>query len=77
VEAQPTAEMDPGFRRRIRLTWLTRAVMPRSLKEPVWLFPHCFTHRSDMPSVWRPNRSAQNKLELPSNMLTMSSSDMP
>lgn len=47
--------------------------MPRSLKEPVCELPHCLTHRSDMPSCSRPNLSAQNRFELPSNMLTMSS----
>jgi hypothetical protein len=35
--------------------------------------PHCLTHSSDMPSSL-PNRSAQNRLLLPSNMLTTSSS---
>ncbi len=24
--------------------------MPRSLNEPVWLTPHCLTHRSSIPS---------------------------
>lgn len=74
VEAQPTAEMDPGRSFLMRLTWDTSTVMPRSLKLPVWLLPHCFTHRSLMPSASRPKRSAQNRLLLPSNMETMSAS---
>lgn len=37
-------------------------------------FRTCLTHRSVMPSS-RPKRSAQNRLELPSNMDTMSSLD--
>lgn len=45
--------------------------MPRSLKEPVWELPHCLTHRSFIPISF-PNRSAQNRFELPSNMETMS-----
>ncbi len=69
--------MDPGFILRMRLTWLTSTVMPKSLKEPVWLLPHCLTHKSVIPRVSRPKRSAQNRLELPSNMLTMSSSEIP
>jgi len=81
VEAHPTAEMVdwPSFLSvalRILLTWETRTVMPRSLKDPVWLFPHCFTHRSVIPSMW-PNRSAQNRFEFPSYMLTTSSLSIP
>ncbi len=74
MDAQPTAWTASGRSRRRRLTWDTSTVMPRSLKEPVWLLPHCLTHRSRMPSASRPRRSAQNRLLLPSNMLTMSSS---
>lgn len=70
VEAQPTAWTASGLMERRRLTWETSAVMPRSLKEPVWLMPQFFTHMSDMPS-WRPKPSAQNRLLLPSNMLLM------
>ena len=33
---------------RMWFTCETSAVMPRSLNEPVWLFPHCFTQRSFM-----------------------------
>lgn len=51
MEAQPTACTWSGMILRIRLTWLTSTVMPRSLKEPVWLFPHCLTQRSFIPSV--------------------------
>ena len=51
MEAQPTACTWSGMILRIRLTWLTSTVMPRSLKDPVWLFPHCLTHKSFMPSV--------------------------
>ncbi len=57
------------------LTRLTSTVMPRSLNEPVWLLPHCLTHRSSTPSS-RPKRSAQNRLVPPSSRLTMSSSGM-
>ncbi len=69
--------MEPGLSFLIRLTCETSTVMPRSLKLPVWLLPHCLTHRSDMPSDSRPNRSAQNRLLLPSNMLTTSSLSNP
>ncbi len=34
----------------IWLTALTSTVIPRSLNEPVWLTPHCLTHRSSIPS---------------------------
>jgi hypothetical protein len=77
VDAHPTAVIEPGLSLRMRLTWLTRTVIPRSLKLPVWELPHCLTHRSLMPNDSLPNLSAQNKLLLPSNMLTMSSSEMP
>ena len=33
----------------ICLTALTSTVIPRSLNEPVWLMPHCLTHRSSRP----------------------------
>ena len=53
VDAHPTAASGlPCFL--ILFTWDTSAVIPRSLKEPVWLLPHCFTHRSFMPSTSRP-----------------------
>ena len=51
----------------ICLTTETRTVMPRSLNEPVWLLPHCFTQRSLRPS-WRPRRSAQKRFVPPSYM---------
>jgi hypothetical protein len=73
VDAHPTPAMgrDSGARRR-RFTWLTSTVMPRSLNEPVWEMPQCFTHRSFIPPRWsRPSRSAQNRFELPSNRETM------
>jgi hypothetical protein len=77
VDAHPTAETAEGSRFRMRFTWETRAVIPRSLKDPVWLFPHCFTHRSCIPSLSFPKRSAQNRFEFPSNMDTTSSLEMP
>ena len=51
--------------------------MPRSLNEPVCELPHCLTQRSFIPQTSRPNRSAQNRFELPSNIDTMSSSAIP
>jgi hypothetical protein len=74
VDAHPTACTACGLILRSRFTWLTNTVIPRSLKDPVCEFPHCLIHNSSMPRVSRPNLSAQNRLLLPSNMLTMSSS---
>jgi len=72
VEAQATA--GTRFPRRIiSFTTETSTVMPRSLKLPVWVLPHCFTHRSSTPSCW-PRRFAQNRLVWPSNMETTFSS---
>merc|ERR1719217_43141 len=73
VDAQPTPTMGMP-RLRMWLTCETSAVMPRSLNEPVCELPHCLTHRSDMPRVSLPKRSAQKRFELPSNIDTMSSS---
>src|SRR5438477_9371033 len=53
----------------ICLTTLTRTVMPRSLKLPVWLLPHSLIQRSSRPSD-RPYRFAQNRLVPPSSRLT-------
>ncbi len=77
VEAHPTAESVLRPFLRMRFTCDTSTVIPRSLKEPVCELPHCLTHRSDIPSTSFPKRSAQKRLELPSNMETMSSSSMP
>src|SRR4051812_7692231 len=55
-------------------TTLTSTVIPRSLKEPVWLLPHILTQSSSQPSC-RPYRSAQKRLVPPSSAETMSSSD--
>jgi hypothetical protein len=63
-------------RRIISRTAETSTVMPRSLKEPVWLLPHCFTQRSRSP-MERPYRSAQRRFDPPSAKLTMLSSAMP
>ena len=53
VEAHPTAARGlPCLR--MWFTCETSAVMPRSLNEPVWLLPHCFTQRSFMPRFSRP-----------------------
>lgn len=60
---------------RICCTAETRTVIPRSLKEPVWLLPLSFTHRSGTP-ICSPRRVAWKRLVLPSNMLTMLSSWM-
>merc|ERR1719446_390626 len=76
VLAQPTAEMVLAFIFLILFTWLTKTVIPRSLKLPVWEFPHCLTHKSVIPSIW-PYLSAQNRLEFPSYMLTTSSLLIP
>ena len=73
VLAHPTACTASGFIFLSLFTWLTSTVIPRSLNDPVCEFPHCFTHRSVIPSSF-PNRSAQNKFEFPSNILTISSS---
>ena len=43
----------------------TRTVIPRSLKEPVWLFPHCLIQRSVRP-ISEPRRLAQNRFVPPS-----------
>ena len=72
VEAQATA----GICWPSAIIWLTmetKTVMPKSLNEPVWLLPHCFIHKSSMPSS-APKRSAQSKLLPPSYMETTFSS---
>merc|ERR1719352_2122861 len=61
VDAHPTADRLLSPFLRMRFTCETSTVMPRSLNDPVCVFPHCFTHRSVMPS----------------NMETMSSSSIP
>src|SRR5918996_1866574 len=66
VEAQATALIGVPLAI-ICLTTETRTVMPRSLNDPVWLLPHCFTQRSLRP-IWRPRRSAQNRFVPPSYM---------
>ena len=63
-------------RRIMSLTTETSTVMPRSLKEPVWLLPHILTQRSLMPSI-APKRFAQKRFVFPSNMDTMFSLSMP
>ncbi len=68
VDAQATARTPPPSAT-ICLTTETRTVIPRSLKEPVCEFPHCFTHRSSTPSS-RPKRSAQNMFVPPSSIET-------
>mmetsp|Transcript_315 Transcript_315/g.955 ORF Transcript_315/g.955 Transcript_315/m.955 type:complete len:215 (+) Transcript_315:833-1477(+) len=75
VEAQPTARMSAPLLIML-LTCDTSTVMPKSLKLPVCVFPHCLIHKSSNPISF-PNRSAQNTLEFPSNMLTTSSSGSP
>ena len=45
--------------------------MPRSLKEPVWLRPHCLTQRSRDADAPCPRRSVQNRLVPPSYIDTM------
>ena len=72
VEAQPTPTTGRLSLRR-RLTWLTKTVMPKSLKLPVWLIPQCLTQSSFMFKNSLPKRSAQKRLELPSKAETMSS----
>ena len=72
VEAQATACTGEP-RAIICLTTLTSTVMPRSLNDPVWLLPDCFTHRSGTP-ISSPSRAAQKRLVLPSKVLTMLSS---
>ncbi len=47
------------------LTCDTSTVIPRSLNEPLWELPQSFTQRSSNPIIF-PNRSAQNRLVLPS-----------
>jgi hypothetical protein len=58
------------LRRFISRTAETSTVIPRSLKEPVWLLPHCLIQTSESPSD-RPYRSAQSRFEPPSAKLTM------
>src|ERR1044071_203154 len=64
VEAQATALIGAPSEI-ICLTWETSTVMPRSLKEPLWVFPHSLIHRSFNP-ITLPKRSAQNRLVPPS-----------
>jgi hypothetical protein len=72
VDAQATAGI--GFPSRMSsFTIDTSTVMPRSLKEPVWVLPHCLIQRSSTPT-WLPYRSAQKRLVLPSYMDTTLSS---
>ena len=60
VDAHATARTVVLFCSFICFTTLTSAVIPRSLKLPVWLFPHNLTQRFVTPS-FSPSRSAQNK----------------
>ena len=69
VEAQATARMGTPSAI-ICFTWETSTVIPRSLNEPVWLRPHCFTHRSRTP-ITLPRRSVQKRLVPPSYIDTM------
>ncbi len=48
MEAQATARTAEP-RARISLTAETSTVMPRSLKDPVWVTPHSFTQTSPRP----------------------------
>jgi hypothetical protein len=62
-----------------RIAWrttLTSTVIPRSLKEPVWLLPQSLTQRSSRP-IDLPYLSAQKRLVPPSSMETMASSGTP
>ena len=68
VEAHAIART-PAPSATICLTTDTSTVIPRSLKEPVCEFPHCFTQRSSIPSSW-PKRSAQNMFVPPSSIDT-------
>ena len=52
MEAQATAGISLP-RAIISFTIETRTVIPRSLKEPVWVLPHCLIQRSSTPS-WAP-----------------------
>ena len=49
VEAQATARMGVP-RARISCTADTSTVIPRSLKDPVWVTPHSLTQTSSSPS---------------------------
>ena len=69
VEAQATAGISfPSWR--ICLTIETSTVIPRSLKDPVWLLPHCLIQRSSSPQRL-PSCSAQKRLLPPSQVETM------
>jgi hypothetical protein len=54
----------------ICFTCETSTVIPRSLKEPVWLRPHCLTQRSRTP-ITLPRRSVQKRFVPPSYIETM------
>src|SRR5436305_14264252 len=69
VEAQATAWIGAPSAI-ICLTWETSTVMPRSLKEPLCVLPHSFTHNSFTPIIF-PKRSAQKRFVPPSYNETM------
>src|SRR5215831_18086409 len=64
VEAHATALMGAPSKI-ICLTWETSTVIPRSLNEPLWVFPQSLIHRSGSPINF-PKRSAQKRLVPPS-----------
>src|SRR2546427_2830997 len=69
VDAQATAWMgEPS--EIICLTCETSTVMPRSLKEPLWVLPQSLSQRSSTPMTL-PKRSAQKRLVPPSYSETM------
>src|SRR5215470_11548498 len=72
VEAQATALMGAPSEI-ICFTCDTSTVMPRSLKDPLWVLPQSLTQSSFTP-ITLPKRSAQKRLVPPSYSETMLSS---